>query len=532
MPNALNRGGVDERSAISLDTLVRMEDHFRAVGLPELSMRLRAPRMTRREALLGGVVLLLDGAFLASYYLDSVPRFVWPLALAIAALVRVSRTDLQRGYQERLSSAGLLALMLLAAVSLGLVVHYAGGTVHQYLPFVYLQAIEYGTLLTSYGLTPTRLVASLWRGALAARRVAAAIPAMVAVVLFVFITGDAWKLFGRMDAVRLIVGLALVAVVVLALLRVRLATVITRVLEPSRHALASIPAGTPAEAYLRRSLEVPESIPVVPTPARRNVANTIVLLAFVRLLGAALILWALLVLLGVVLVSPEQTGVYVGGASTATVAHVSIAGRQFVLTGALLSVAAWLAALSALVYATVDDGVAAAVAGEEVTKLSSVIAAWVYYKLGCDRYLHASPPDPEPQRSHGSPGVDDDSLGDANDLGVRLYDEGRFDEAEALWLRALDAKTEGLRGLAAFNLGLLYDAAGRMPQAISYYEVAAALGETKALNNLAFIRYHAGDTSAALRYLESAAATAQTAEEQRLAMRDLRLVREGRVWKK
>lgn len=86
----------------------------------------------------------------------------------------------------------------------------------------------------------------------------------------------------------------------------------------------------------------------------------------------------------------------------------------------------------------------------------------------------------------------------ANDRGLQLYKERRYDEAEAAFVEAL--KQHPAFALAANNLGFVYFKRGKPAEAARWYEKAIAMDGSRALAwlNLGDARLQAGDDAKAL----------------------------------
>ncbi len=86
----------------------------------------------------------------------------------------------------------------------------------------------------------------------------------------------------------------------------------------------------------------------------------------------------------------------------------------------------------------------------------------------------------------------------ANDRGLQLYKERRYDEAEAAFVEAL--KQQPSFALAANNLGFVYFKRGKPAEAARWYEKAIAMDGSRALAwlNLGDARLQAGDDAKAL----------------------------------
>ncbi len=86
----------------------------------------------------------------------------------------------------------------------------------------------------------------------------------------------------------------------------------------------------------------------------------------------------------------------------------------------------------------------------------------------------------------------------ANDRGLQLYKERRYDEAEAAFVEAL--KLQPAFALAANNLGFIYYKRGKPAEAARWYEKAIAMDGSRALAwlNLGDARLQAGDDAKAL----------------------------------
>src|SRR5258706_11257384 len=104
--------------------------------------------------------------------------------------------------------------------------------------------------------------------------------------------------------------------------------------------------------------------------------------------------------------------------------------------------------------------------------------------------------------------LDPDHAGALGMLGLILHGQGRFDEAEAVYLRL--AAVEPLEGLHWMNLGTARRCAGRLDDALSAFARAAALGASSAdfLYNVALAHIERTDLESARALLAKALALA------------------------
>ena len=498
-----------------------LEAYFRREGLPELSNGVTKPDASRREALMGGPVLLSTTVFYVAYFWSAIPRWVWPVAFATLAISDLAREDVQRSRLRNLSGrTALLLIGLLLARTVPVVVR--GAPIQQYVPFLCVLGLDVLKVGVGVGFVPIELARSLLGGALAARRVAASIPAMLAVVLFVFVTGGAWRLFGTLDGFRTGVGLGALALVTWLVLRGRLRELTVSIVEPSAERAISMPPLMPADAYIRRMVVLPPNPIAVPQAARRNIRNALTSLTWLRLLGASFVLMVGLATLGFLTIGPAQTTEYVGSRDYANPVAIAVNGHMFMLSLPLIKVAAWLAGLSALSYVIVAlDSVSArdVFLKNEFDELSRSLAAWQFYEVA-RRAVYSAALQSDTSRPSGL---------DELERGDRLFYLGDFSGAEEEWQEAAGSPDDTVRGIACFDLGMLCDQAGRLTEAKELYASSAASGNAAAMFNLAAILSDEGTKEGALDLLRQVIETGDPEMVPR-ARRMLGLVDAGRVW--
>jgi hypothetical protein len=230
------------------------------------------------------------------------------------------------------------------------------------------------------GLVLSTLKAVL-RGILATPRVATTIPAMLAVVIFLFITGDAWKLFGRLERWRFLTVVAAMTVLILVILYFRLPKELRQIAVPTTtDRLAELAQATAARPFLDGGIApCPEGCAITRRIRFGLVAPvwfSLIARVFVSSLGLGLALMSS----GVLAVSERQTNEFV--AQAVSVHHIP--RSAFVVSDALIQVVVVLSMLAALYYVAVSLGDAKTkqdfLEDEPVERVSRVIAAWAYYQ--------------------------------------------------------------------------------------------------------------------------------------------------------
>jgi hypothetical protein len=258
---------------------------------------------------------------------------------------------------------------------------------------------------------PMGLLAGLARSLWATLRAGRSVPALIAILIVMFATGDAWRLFGLGSAWRCSVLVALIvtagALIMVAGLRGWVAkdgwpSVIGYPTDKRDLILASWVKGTPAEELVAAKIE-PE-LPIDGRPPEdllKGVAGSVSSFFGVSdlrrniniLLGITVVadvvatfFWVSLafVVVGILVVSESATKVLTGG-SVDVILHLRILSQSFVVTRQLVLVSMVLGAIAALTFsaASMADSSSRATFSEyALTHLRRAVGAYAYYVGG------------------------------------------------------------------------------------------------------------------------------------------------------
>src|SRR6266542_405125 len=222
---------------------------------------------------------------------------------------------------------------------------------------------------------PIHLGRGLAAGFLSAPGIAAAMPAMVAVVAFLFLTHDVWRVFGTMALWRVGVVVWLLMLIACLMLWRRFQPDLRKLAAPERGlALSSLAGATPARVLVEQGFLPPTPLPKLSRRARLNLSVLLVLSLVARLFAAAVALGAVFAAFGALVIDRALTEEWAG--------NRAVWGRDFVVSAALLKVAALLAALAASYFAAISldsERRRQRFAGAELSRMSSAIAACAYY---------------------------------------------------------------------------------------------------------------------------------------------------------
>lgn len=208
-------------------------------------------------------------------------------------------------------------------------------------------------LVTSYGLLPmTRfaLAETFLEVRAVAGLVARALPLLLLVNAFLFINAEMWQVADGLTGLSLAAAVLLFLVVGVLFLVIRLPAEIDRVAaeqtDPART------AGTPVAG-----LAVEPDASPLGSGERRNLLLVLLVSQAIQVLVVALLIGVFFVAFGLVAVSPETIGSWIGTAGD-VLADFEVLGTQVVLTAELLTVATFLSAFSALYFTVqvVTDG--------------------------------------------------------------------------------------------------------------------------------------------------------------------------------
>ncbi len=223
---------------------------------------------------------------------------------------------------------------------------------------------------------------AVFDGASQAPHLATTVPWMVGIVVFLFISGDAWRLFGRMEAWRFwwLVGLSALFVVVI--LWRQLPRPFAEVGEWNPKDSASHAVNTPAAALVRAGVEPQLKFPSLGRQTRLSLVAPIWLGRSVRVLASATALAVILLVIGFLVIGRNQTQ-DLAGTNLVNVVPFAWHGMELDLSDALVKVAILLSLIGAayFVAVTLSDPVVRKqfITSQETQRMFQVLAAWAYF---------------------------------------------------------------------------------------------------------------------------------------------------------
>ncbi len=207
-----------------------------------------------------------------------------------------------------------------------------------------------------------------------------ALPPLLAVLLFLSLTQETWQAFGDLEGWRfggVLIGFGLLAVVILLVgLRAERAELAAPRPGPE---LAQRARQTPAAPVVERGVE--PTAPPLDRIERINLAVALLVTLGLRVLVVGAVVGGAFFLFGLLVVDEELTEEWAGAANVFL--SISIAGREVVVTEALLRVAIVLGAFAALYFAAVALGDARnreSFLDDVLERFRRVMAAWSYYR--------------------------------------------------------------------------------------------------------------------------------------------------------
>lgn len=210
-----------------------------------------------------------------------------------------------------------------------------------------------------------------------------ALPPLLAVLLFLSLTQETWRAFGPLEGWRygaVLIGFGLLtAVILLVGLRAERAELASPRPGPE---LAKRARRTPAAALVERGVE--PAAPPLDRIERVNLAVALLVTLGLRVLVVGAVVGAAFFIFGLLVVDEGLTEEWVGGPPNVLLS-LSVAGREVVVTEALVRVAIVLGTFAALYFAAVALG-----KGENredflddlLERFRRVMAAWSYYRGG------------------------------------------------------------------------------------------------------------------------------------------------------
>jgi hypothetical protein len=205
---------------------------------------------------------------------------------------------------------------------------------------------------------------------------------MLSIVLFLFITGDAWRLFGRMEKWRFWMLVVLLAIVVAAGLARQLPRPMSEVSDWTMDFLSTHASMTPAKAIVDAGVNPLLVIDRITPWTKLNLIAPIWLARGVKVLGSAAALTVILLGIGLVMIGRDQTQDLVGN-QLPHIVPFTLGGIEVDLSEALTKVAIMLS-LSAAAYFVVvglsnPETKSRFLQDDQTDRLSQVLAAWAYF---------------------------------------------------------------------------------------------------------------------------------------------------------
>ena len=375
-------------AALAPDETRELDDWFLRNGVPHLAVDYdpREDTLTRLQPVLVALFLLALALILR-------PDWEWwkralavlagaGLALAGLALANVLRGRRPFARPERVGFAEALVVVFTPAVAslvLGDDPARAG----------WIALGSAGVAVALYALTSMGVLAPLlsqgrpaFEGLVDTFAVAVrALPPLLAVLLFLSLAAETWQAFGDLEGWRfgaVLCGFGLLAaVILLAGLRSERAELAAPAPGPE---LAERARRTPAAALVDRGVE--PAAPPLDRIERLNLAVALLVTLALRVLVVGAVVGAAFFVFGLLVVDAELAEAWVE-APPNVLLSLSIAGREVVVTEALVRVAIVLGAFASLYFAAVALGDArnrAAFLDDVLERFRTVMAGWSYYR--------------------------------------------------------------------------------------------------------------------------------------------------------
>lgn len=208
-----------------------------------------------------------------------------------------------------------------------------------------------------------------------------ALPPLLAVLLFLSLTQETWQAFGDLEGWRfgaVLIGFGLLALVILL-----------AGLRAERAELASPEPGPDLERRVRQTPAAPlvergvaPAAPPLDKIERINLAVALLFTLAIRVVIVGAVVGAAFFVFGLLVVDEELTREWTGSAPNVFL-EISLAGREVVVTEALVRVAMVLGAFASLYFAAVALGDARnrqAFLDDVLERFRRVMAAWSYYR--------------------------------------------------------------------------------------------------------------------------------------------------------
>jgi hypothetical protein len=208
------------------------------------------------------------------------------------------------------------------------------------------------------------------------------IPPLLAVLILLFITGDAWRAFATLTGLRFAIVLLLFFIASLMFLWIGCRTFRRSLFGgiPNIESIAALASQTPARALVDSGIDPLFTRPSF--PLRLNVWILVVSSLAARLVGLALWIGVAFLLLGLVLYDQGRIHDLLGGDPHVLVS-ASLAGLHFSLTWELMTLCSVFGGVAELYFTALglqDPKVASAFTKDLFVKLEKALAAYDYYR--------------------------------------------------------------------------------------------------------------------------------------------------------
>ncbi len=379
------------------EELAECEEFFLRSGMPHLAADYdpREDTLTRLRPALAilfavGLAIVLRPDW---PWWQRIPAVLVGLAVAVGVLMLLNVVRRQPALGgDRVGFAEAFALVLAPALASAVLGDSGGRVAMIALGSLAIAAVFY--VLTSMGVVPLLLHQGrpALEGLAATASVAVrALPPLLAVLLFLSLASETWRAFGRLEGWRfgsVLTGFGLLSMVILVAGLRRERRALYRP-EPGP-ALAEAARQTPASPLVEAGVE--PAAPPLDRLARINVATAMMVSLGVRVLAVGVVVGVAFLVFGLLIVDRALTAEWVG-ADPHVLFSIEAAGREVVVSEALVRVACAMGGFAALYFVAValgDGRNREEFLDDELDRLGRVMAAWSYYE-GARREGDATP---------------------------------------------------------------------------------------------------------------------------------------------
>jgi len=209
-----------------------------------------------------------------------------------------------------------------------------------------------------------------------------AMPVLMAALIFLFATGDAWRLFSRLSNVRIAGAMAAFLIAALVILRVLVRSDLHTLLEPQRvEDVMRRATRSPARALVQRRVTPDCSRPGF--WARRNITFVLTVGLLARVMAVGLVVAVGFVVAGMIVVSLPVTSDFMRDPAPSVLWRPSLFGHEMILSLGLIRVSLMLAAIAWLYFPAVtlqETRTRRRFANEALNGLWTAVAAFRYYR--------------------------------------------------------------------------------------------------------------------------------------------------------